>query len=117
MRAPTSATATRDTDTIVTVSELIALSSGLSSRSSETDNSRHIFYVKVNEVNPGPILLCGAQPILLCCVVMEISTGWGGCSMSFKARSVQGPRPPTGPSNAFAPMKSIMHGAVRIIGQ
>ncbi len=28
------------------------------------------FYVKVNEVNPGPILLC--------CVVMEISTGWGG---------------------------------------
>ncbi len=27
------------------------------------------FYVNVNEVNP--------EPILLCCVVMEISTGWG----------------------------------------
>jgi hypothetical protein len=27
------------------------------------------------------------------------------------------PLPPTGPSNAFAPMKSIMHGAIRIIGQ
>ncbi len=28
-----------------------------------------------------------------------------------------GPPPPTGPSNAFVPMKSIMHSAIRILGQ
>ncbi len=35
----------------------------------------------------------------------------------FGPRSVQGPLPPTGPSNAFPPMKSIMHRAIRISGQ
>ncbi len=32
-------------------------------------------------------------------------------------RSVQGPLPPTAPRNPFAPMKSIIHGAIRISGQ
>ncbi len=35
----------------------------------------------------------------------------------FGPRSAQGPLPPTGPSNAFAPMKSTMHRAIRISGQ
>jgi hypothetical protein len=55
MRAPTSATATRDTDTIVTVSELIALSSGLSSRSSEIDNSRQYKGLKPHQTVPTSI--------------------------------------------------------------
>ncbi len=37
-----------------------------------------------------------------------------GKRVPFEPRSVQGPLLPTGPSNAFAPMKSIMHRAIRI---
>jgi hypothetical protein len=28
---------------------------------------KNLFYVKVNEVTPGPILLCGAHTVVLCC--------------------------------------------------
>ncbi len=41
-------------------------------------------------------------------------------SLPFKGPGVSragGPLPPTGPSNPFAPMKSIIHGPIRIIGQ
>jgi hypothetical protein len=40
-----------------------------------------------------------------------------GANVLLGHRSVQGPLPPTCPSNAFAPIKSIMHRAIRISGQ
>jgi hypothetical protein len=27
----------------------------------------YLYFIKVNEVNPGPILLCGAHTVVLCC--------------------------------------------------
>jgi hypothetical protein len=38
-------------------------------------------------------------------------------SCHFRAQECPGPLPPTDPRNPFAPMKSIIHGARRIIGQ
>jgi hypothetical protein len=38
-------------------------------------------------------------------------------SCHFRAQECPGPPPPTGPRNPFGPMKSIIHGARRIIGQ
>ncbi len=32
-----------------------------------TPKGNYHFYVNVNEVNPGPILLCGTHTVVLCC--------------------------------------------------
>ncbi len=47
------------------------------------------FYVNVNEVNPGPILLCGAHTVVLCCDgdFNWLGQVWGGGDLTPPWRS------------------------------